>query len=125
MTNKLTLALLRISLGLLFLITGIGKLINPSGVAGMLSGIGFPATAVFAWILLLSEIIFGVSLLIGYNTKFAVWPLFVILIVATILVVFPSITFSDPTSYMTLIWHLVGLAGLMTIKDFGPGKIFN
>ena|SRR3989344_8745106 len=121
----LSLALLRMALGLLFLVQGLGKLMNPAGITGMLSGLGFPIANVFAWILLLSEIIFGLSLVIGYKTKIAVWPLFIVLLVALILVVIPSIEVSNPGSYMGLGWHLIGLTGLMNIRAFGPGRLFS
>ena len=118
-------AVLRIALGLFFIIPGLSKLMNPAGITGMLSGLGFPAATLFAWILLLSEIIFGASLLIGYKTKIAVWPLSIILVVAIILVVIPGFDFSNSQSVMTLLWHLVGLAGLISIGSVGPGKILN
>ena len=123
--KSLSLALLRISLGLFFLIPGLSKLMDPAGITGMLSGLGFPIPIFFAWILLLSEIIFGGSLLIGQKVRFAVWPLFIILITAALLVALPNLSFSNSQSVMTLLWHLVGLAGLITVRAFGPGKLFS
>ena len=126
MINKLQAqAFLRITLGLFFLVPGLSKLANPAGITGMLSGLGFPLAGYFAWLLLLSEIIFGASLIVGHKVKFAVWPLFVILLVALLLVAIPAVELSNTQSLMTLLWHLVGLAGLMSIKELGPGKLFN
>lgn len=125
MLNKLHgSALLRIALGLLFLIPGLSKLMNPSMISGMLSGLGFPIAVIFAWILILVEIIFGVLLLIGIKTEIAVWPLFIVLLVALLLVGIPSFNMTDVQSIMNILWHLVGLAGLLTISSTGPGKLF-
>ena len=55
------LAIIRMALGLLFVIPGITKLLNPSGIIGMLGGLGFPAAGFFGWILILSEIFFGAA----------------------------------------------------------------
>jgi len=123
MINKLQAqAFLRITLGLFFLVPGLSKLANPAGITGMLSGLGFPLAGYFAWILLLSEIIFGASLIVGHKVKFAVWPLFIILLVALILVAIPAF---ELTNAQTVLWHLVGLAGLMSIKVSGSGKLIS
>ena len=125
MENKdYSLSLLRIALGLLFLIPGIGKLMAPEGVTQMLGGLGFPAPVVFAWILLLIEIIFGLALIIGFKTRFSVWPVFVVLLIATLLTALPKAygDISNPQAAMSLLWHLVGLAGLLVINQKGPGK---
>ena len=126
MINKLRAqAFLRIALGLFFLVPGLSKLANPAGITGMLLDLGFPLAGLFAWILLLSEIIFGASLIVGHKVKFAVWPLFVILLVALLLVAIPGFDLSNTPSVMIVLWHLVGLAGLMSIKASGAGKLFN
>ena len=123
MINKLQAqAFLRITLGLFFLVPGLTKLTNPAGITGMLSGLGFPLAGFFAWILLLSEIIFGASLIVGHKVKFAVWPLFIILLVALLLVAIPGLDLSNNSSVMMVLWHLIGLAGLLSIKESGAGK---
>lgn len=76
----------RILLGLVMLVPGLYKLYgmvtgNPFAVS-MLSGLGFPAPTFFAWILILSEIIFGVAILANYKLKYTVWPPIIILVVA-------------------------------------------
>ena len=46
-THNYGLTLLRVVLGLLFIVPGVSKLLNPSGPTGMLTGLGFPAPAFF------------------------------------------------------------------------------
>jgi len=111
-------SLLRLTMGILFLVQGIRKFQNPDGVVGMLTGIGFPIPLVFTWILILSEIIFGALILIGYKVKYTAWPLVIILLVATLTVVLPSGGFNSVNFY----FHLISIAGLITIALTGPGK---
>ncbi len=78
----------RVLLGLLMLVSGLMKIfvIKPEGVIGMLSGIGFPAASFFAWVLILSEIVFGIAILAKWKIEYTVWPPIVILIVAALTV---------------------------------------
>ncbi len=107
--------LLRIVLAALFLYTGIGKLMNPAGPTGMLGGLGFPAPVFFAWILLLSEILFGIAVLLGWQLKYTVWPLVIILVVATIFVALPM------GNWVNTLFHLLGIAALVSLFLTGPG----
>ena len=111
-------ALLRITVGLLFLVAGIGKLTDPSKVAGMLDGLGFPAAAIFAWVLIIAEVLGGALILIGYKVKYSAWPLIVVLMIATLMVVIPNGGFSSSNLY----FHLIGIAGLISIALTGPGS---
>jgi putative oxidoreductase len=110
--------LLRVTIGLLFLIAGINKIKDPSGIIGMLGGIGFPIATFFGWLLILSEIVFGALILIGYKVKVTAWPLAIILAVAWILVTVPNGGLTSSNSF----FHLIGIAGLVTIALTGPGK---
>lgn len=111
-------AVLRVSLGLLFLIPGIMKLMNPSMIIGLLQGMGFPAATAFGWIVLLSELVFGAALIVGFKVRYAIWPLAIILLVATIMVHVPS---TDPMKWINVLFHLVGIAGLVSLFNSGAG----
>ncbi len=84
MNNKTILMLNRMLLGLLMLVPGLLKLfsIGPSNVTGMLSEFGFPAPAFLAWVLIISEIVFGAAILAKWKLEYTVWPPIIILIVA-------------------------------------------
>ena len=110
--------LLRATIGLLFLIMGFNKLINPSGIIGMLGKIGFPAAAFFGWILLLSELIFGALILIGYKVRYTSWPLAIILIVAVLTVVIPGEGISSASAF----FHYISIVALISIAWTGPGE---
>ena len=110
--------LLRVTIGLLFFIAGVKKLMGPEGVIGMLSGLGFPAATLVGWILILSEVIFGAAIFVGYKVKYTAWPLTIVLAVAAILVTIPNQGYASSSLY----FHLIGIAGLITIALTGPGK---
>jgi uncharacterized membrane protein YphA (DoxX/SURF4 family) len=105
-----------ILLGLLMLIPGLLKLLvmGPSAVTGMLSGIALFswAPAFWAWILILSEIVFGVLILAKYKLELTVWPPIIILAVA---VLFVTINWGDlmSTSWPNVILHLIAITGYM------------
>ena len=113
-------AILRVITGILFLLPGIMKLMDPSGITGMLSGLGFPAPSFLAWILLLSEIIFGASLIVGWKTRYTTWPLVVVLLVATLTVAIAG-ALQNPAGWINVLFHLLGIAALISIFSEGPG----
>ena len=117
-------ALLRVTLGLLFLIGGLSKLVAPEGITGLLGKIGFPAVGVFVWILIIIEIVGGAALILGKKVDKVVWPLFIVLLIATLLVHLPAFDRSQTPTMMNLLWHLVGLGGLLSLHSTGPGKLF-
>ncbi|MEK6903222.1 MAG: DoxX family protein [Nanoarchaeota archaeon] len=114
------LAMLRITTGALFLVPGIMKLVDPAGITGMLAGLGFPAASLLAWVLLLSEIIFGASLIVGWKTKYTAWPLVIVLLVATLTVALPAAS-QNPMGWINVLFHLVGIGALISIALDGPG----
>lgn len=125
MLNKAQgIAVLRVTLGLLFLVPGISKLMSPEGITGMLSGLGFPAAALFAWILIIVEVLGGAALILGKKMKHAVWALFIVLLVATLLVHLPALDFANQGTVMDMLWRFVGLGGLLSLHSTGPGKLF-
>ena len=76
-----------ILLGLTMLVPGILKLfvMKPAAITGMLSGMTLFAWApsLWAWILILSEIVFGILILLKWNLKYTTIPPIIILLVAT------------------------------------------
>jgi putative oxidoreductase len=113
--------LLRVALGLVFILPGLSKFTNPDMIIGMLAGLGFPAASLLGWILLLSEIGFGSAVLAGYKTKYTIWPLVVILVVALFKVTLPELG-TSPMAMITVLWHVLGIATLVSIYYTGPGS---
>lgn len=110
--------LLRVFIGLMFVLAGFKKVTGIDGVTGMLSGLGFPAAVFFAWVLALAELVLGLFVFAGFKTKYAAWPLAFVLLVAEVLVVIPGAGIASSNSF----FHLIAIAGLVTIALTGPGK---
>jgi uncharacterized membrane protein YphA (DoxX/SURF4 family) len=114
-----------ILLGLLMLIPGLMKLfvMGPSAVTGMLSGIALFswAPAFWAWILILSEIVFGLLILAKYKLELTVWPPIIILAVA---VLFVTINWGDlmSTSWPSVILHLIAITGYLGLGCMSKQK---
>lgn len=75
--------MIRVSLGLLFFIAGFLKVVDPSGIIGMVNGLGFPPPldVYMGFLVLLFELIFGLMVLLGFNVKLSVLPLIGITVV--------------------------------------------
>ncbi|MBS3083934.1 DoxX family protein [Candidatus Pacearchaeota archaeon] len=87
MNIKNILTVNRILLGLLMLVAGLMKLFvfTPSGVAEntiMKIALFSWAPIFWAWVLILSEIVFGIAILASWRLKYTVWPPIIIMLVA-------------------------------------------
>ena len=119
--SKYSPTILRAVLGILFIVPGLNKLSNPAMIIGMLGDLGFPAASLFGWILLLSEVGFGAAVLVGYKVKQTVWPLVLILAVATLKVGLPALG-TSPMAMINVSFHLLGIAALISLYLTGPGE---
>ena len=111
--HELAPLVLRVGIGGIFIFSGIIKLLDTAMVTGLLQGIGFPIPVVWTWILLLSEIVFGLAVVLGIQLKYTTIPLMVIMIVAayTLLLTAPSM----------VITPIVFFFGLISLWLSGPG----
>jgi putative oxidoreductase len=57
----------------------------------MLSGLGFPAAALFAWIVAIVELVGGAALIIGAFSQIVAIPLAIIMLVSSLLRLFGAI----------------------------------
>jgi putative oxidoreductase len=65
----------RILLSLMFITAGYPKLIDPSGTAGMIAGAGLPAATALAYLAGLFELVAGLFVLVGFQTRIAAYAL--------------------------------------------------
>ena len=105
----------------MLLLAGINKFMDPSGITGMLGGLSLfaYAPAFWAWILLLSEIIFGAAVLLGWKVKYTAWPLIVALAIATVFFGIPGAIESE--NWTNVLFHLISISALWYISVNGPG----
>lgn len=70
MKNKnVAVLLLRIGVGVIFIVAGWGKLTGIEGVQGFFGNIGIPLAGVMAWVVALVEFVGGIMVLIGYKVE--------------------------------------------------------
>jgi putative oxidoreductase len=87
-TEKYIVVAVGVLIGAMFLIAGLTKAFvsGPNGVAGFFGSLGIPAPLFFAWVVMLSEIVFGLLVIAQYKLKYTAWPLVVIMVVSAFLV---------------------------------------
>ena len=87
MNNKnLALLLLRIGVGLIFVLAGWGKLTGIENVQGFFGNVGIPMAGIMAWVVAIVEFVGGIMVLIGYKIKLPSLLLAFIMIVAILTV---------------------------------------
>ncbi|HEX2148457.1 MAG TPA: DoxX family protein [Pseudorhizobium sp.] len=68
-TNNLLLLTARVLLSAMFIMSGYPKLLDPAGTAGMIAGAGFPAATLLAYLAGLFELVAGLFVLVGFQTR--------------------------------------------------------
>jgi putative oxidoreductase len=109
--------LARVLLGLLFLIAGIGKIGSIEGFAGYMASGGVPAF--LAWPVVLFEIIGGLALILGFQTRIAALALGAFCVVTGFLYSF------NPADQQAMIGFYKNLAlggGYLALAILGAGS---
>lgn len=81
-TSDLALLLLRIGVGVIFIVAGWGKLTGIEGTIQFFGNIGIPLPAVMAWVVAIVEFVGGIMVLLGAYAKIPYLLLAVIMAVA-------------------------------------------
>jgi putative oxidoreductase len=104
----------RILLALIFIISGVGKLANPAGTAGFMESMGLPG--ILVWPTLALEILGGIALVIGFQTRIAAFALAVFSIAAA--VIFHH-DFADQMQMIMFLKNLSIAGGLLLLSASG------
>ena len=118
MTHAFPLLIARILLGLLFIMAGIGKLGDVSGFGAFMATGGIPAA--LAWPVVLFEILAGLALVVGLQTRLVALALGAFCVVSGLLY------HCDPADQMQMTQLLknLGLAGgYLALWVTGPGSL--
>lgn len=67
--NNIAVLLLRIGVGVIFILAGWGKLTGIDGVQGFFGNIGIPLPGLMAWVVALVEFVGGIMILVGYKVQ--------------------------------------------------------
>jgi putative oxidoreductase len=115
--NDITHLGIRLAVGVIFLVHGIGKTANP-GFGGFLSSLGLPAE--MAPLVALAEIVPGILLIIGVLNRIASSLLSIIMLGAIFHVKKAEHLTGAPNAFEL---DLILLAANLTIITMGPGRI--
>ena len=123
----------RILLSLMFITAGFPKLLDPSGTAGMISGAGLPAATLLAYLAGLFELVAGLFILVGFQTRISAYLLAAFSVFTALVFHSGAINVPDfpegANGLLTLfnglmMWKNITIAGgFLVLAAFGPGSI--
>jgi putative oxidoreductase len=123
----------RILLALMFLTSGFPKLVDPAGTAGMIAGAGLPAATALAYLAGIFELVTGLFILVGFQTKITAYLLAVFCVFTALVFHSGAINVPDfpegANGLLTvfnglMMWKNITIAGgFLILAAFGPGLI--
>jgi putative oxidoreductase len=121
---NLVYALGRVAVVAVFVWSGVGKLMAPAGLTGMLSSKGFPMPMLLTYVAGLAEVVFGLLVAIGWQTRIASIALIAFTIVATLVAHdFWNMTGAARTgNQIQFFKNLAMVGGLMLLMSGGAGR---
>lgn len=116
--SSVTILLGRILLAVIFLLSGFGKLTAISGTAAYFGSLGLPLPTVTAVVVGLIELLGGIAVLIGFQTRATAWVLAVFTI-ATGLVAHTG--WADQMQMIQFLKNLAITGGFLLLASSGAG----
>ena len=110
----------RLLLAAIFLISGIGKLLNPAGTIGYISAVGLPLPELGLALAVIVEIGGGLLLIAGYQARIAALALAALTLAAAI---FFHSNFADQNQFIHFLKNLAIVGGLLQVVAFGAGRL--
>ena len=116
--NDVAVLLLRIGVGLIFIVAGWIKLNGIENTIGFFDSVGIPLPVVMAWVVAIVEFVGGIMVLAGFFTRYPALLLAIIMVVAIFTV---KLGAENPFQAMRL--DLALLCMSLALMVFGSGKI--
>ncbi len=105
----------------IFLLSGIGKILDPQGTQQYMASMGMTTATGFFYVAAVAiEVGCGLSLLLGYMTRVGAMVLFLFMIPTTLIF---HTNFSDPMQMIHFLKNLAMGGGLLYIAAYGPGRL--
>lgn len=130
-TNNIVILAARVLLSFMFIMSGFGKLVDPAATAGMITGAGLPGAAALAYLAGLFELVTGLAVLVGFQTKIVGWALalfcvFTGLVFHTGTVAVPgwpdaALGWINALNQIMLMKNLTLAGAYILLATFGPG----
>jgi putative oxidoreductase len=116
--SSTTILLGRILLAAIFLLSGFGKLTAIAGTAGYFGAMGLPVPTVTAIVVGLIELVGGIAILVGFQTRITSWVL-AIFTIATALVAHTG--WADQNQMIHFLKNVAITGGFLVLASSGPG----
>ena len=116
--SSTTILLGRILLAVIFLLSGFGKLTAISGTAAYFGALGLPVPTVTAVLVGLIELLGGIAILVGFQTRSVAWVL-AIFTIATGLVAHTG--WADQMQMIQFLKNLAITGGFLLLASSGAG----
>ena len=107
----------RIFISLIFLVAGVGKILNYEGTIGYMESFGVPGYLFIPAIII--EILFPLLVIVGYKTKFSA---IILALFAILLAVIFHTDFSNQMQLMSFLKNFAIAGGFLIIFVKGAGK---
>ncbi len=75
MPNKYVIAIGRLLLSIVFIMSGLGKFADPASTTGMIAQTGLPMASVLTYLAAIFETVAGLAILVGFQTRIVSWLL--------------------------------------------------
>ncbi|CAN7681867.1 DoxX family protein [Mesorhizobium sp. LjNodule214] len=108
----------RVLLAAIFLLSGFGKLTAIAGTAGYFGSLGLPLPTVTAIVVGLIELLGGLAILVGFQTRIVAWVL-AVFTVATGLVA--HMNWADQMQMISFLKNLAIAGGFIALASSGAG----
>lgn len=121
-TSGASLAILigRILLAAMFVLAGFGKLTDIGGTAGWFGSIGLPAPTIVAILVGLLELVAGLAIVVGFQTRIAALALALFTIGATLIA---HTNFADMMQFLIFQKNFAVVGGLLVLAFSGAGAL--
>jgi putative oxidoreductase len=120
--SDIGLFLLRLGLGVVFIVQGLQKLFDIGGTTQFLGSTGFPMPMVFTIVLLIIEILGGLAILVGAYTRVAAVSIAIVMVVAMLIVTGPQAINTD-AGFGAIQGNIVMLGAALALAFTGAGKL--
>ena len=115
----------RIAIAALFLPAGLNKLMAIEGTSGYFASLGLPGVAIFVWLVIAIEVLGGIALIIGYQTRFVAIGMAIFTVLASIAghAFWAAPVDAAFIAQLLFFKNIAVTGGLLILASAGPGSI--
>jgi putative oxidoreductase len=123
--NPIIPLLARVGLGSLFVLFGIRSIMGFAGSVGYFTKLGFPAPEAMVVLAIIIQVVAGLALIIGWQTRWAAWLLVLYVLIAAFMAhrywEYDAAQYANQMQHFFKNMAIVG--GLLMLAAFGPGSM--